>query len=138
MTKADVGKGLLKIYRFFAILSFLLVLVVAILSFVKPDFEYIKELLKDIDIGNLNPGTVAGVAFSIIAVIQLIEVWLLSRAINNPRKSVFLLIISILSLIGDIVTLVKVGINSANIISLIWSVALFFGIVFVRSGIEEN
>ena len=79
--------------------------------------------------------------FTCIAIAILVGA-LLIRAANNPKKSTFVLVLTVLSTVGSVVTLFSTGFNNigtviSNIISLTLYILTFMALVKIRGEIKE-
>ena len=134
MDKAKVGKIILKVAGvIYFVLAVLVVLGgVMLIANSSPELnDELMKLMKNITDEELTLQTL-GIIIIISGVFMGFMGWLMRRVAKHPRKSMLLLVLTVLGLIGNIGTMIK-NFNGNTIFSAIISAVLVIAVFLVRT-----
>ena len=142
MTKFKLGKIFLTVFAVIAVLGIVCMSVLGGLIIAKSGNEELKNaIVKNVEIPEGTTEEVyvqaVGIVFIFAAVLYLIEAILLIRAIKNPKKTMFLLVVAILGVVGGVLTLISSKMNASNIGQFVWDIIFLIGVLFVRSAYTD-
>lgn len=128
------GRTILAIYGVISAIFTILVIIVAVMVFTDTSPDITNTLYESAGIEHTNENQIIlGITTSVVAIVYLLETWLLFRASHRPKKSTLLLILSLLSLVLSIISLFQGHTSTSNIISLVWAIVLVVGVLLARS-----
>ena len=140
MKNAGFGRSLLKVCAIFCTIGSILVLLCAILALTNkvPEInQTVMDMVKNESYYSQLPANFPGLVLMVAFAFTLVETYLMWRAVRDPKKSTFLIIISFISLIGNGILAVTKGtstqIATDAIISITWSVVLLIALICARS-----
>ncbi|MBR3255203.1 MAG: hypothetical protein IKF97_03130 [Clostridia bacterium] len=139
MEKSGFGKTLLKVCGVFFTIGSVLVLVLAILALTNkvPEINTaVMDMVKDYNCYSQLPANFPGLALMVSFAISLIEVYLIWRAVKDPKKSTFLIVLCFIALIGNGVMAVVKGVTSSTTSGIIWSTVLLIALLCARCELE--
>ena len=128
-------------------LGILTLIAAIVFVFLKVDFGalHVEELDKMLeqakgDTNIVKAGLVILAAISGAA--NLLKGWLLRRASNNPEKSTFLLVLTVLGLVSGFYTMATSGFTTAsnaasNIVNLVLDILTFIAILDIRKSLDD-
>ena len=115
--------------------------------FLKVDFGalHVEELDKMLEQTNGNTNIVkAGLVIlaAVSGAANLLKGWLLRRAVKNPEKSTFLLVLTVLGLVSGLYTMATSGFTTAgnamsNLFNLTLDVLTFLAVLNIRKSLDE-
>lgn len=136
--KIETSKKALRIVSWFNIIAAVLLTIFGLFMFTQQNNEMIQEISKSMnmtELKNIPLTTFVGSIFLASAIATALEAWLLRRAAKDGKKSTFIIIITILSLVSQILGLVK-SFNASSITTIAFNAFILYLLFNVRK--EEN
>ena len=128
----NIGKTILKILGWLNIITIVLFAILAIVTFTNKSTDLINSMTEAINYTDNNGNIFLGTIFTIAAVISAIETWLIFRAAKDAKKSTFLLVLTILSVVTTIVGWISTK-SVTGISAFVWDMILLISVLYVRS-----
>ena len=140
MKNVGFGRTLLKICAIFITIGSVLILLLSILALTNkvPEInQTVWDMVKNESYYAQLPANFPGLFLMVTFAIALVETYLMWRAVRDPKKSTFLIILYFISLIGSGILIVTKGssaVTGSNAISSItWSVVILIALICARS-----
>lgn len=141
MKNVGFGRSLLKVITIFCTIGCILLLVTAILALTNkfPDLnKAVMDGVTDTELRAQLPENFPGLALITAFAFSLIEVYLMWRAVKDPKKSTFLIIINLAALIGNGVYAVYKGVGGTTTSSIVWATVTLIALLCARSEVATT
>lgn len=136
MKDVGFGRSLLKLVALLCTTCCLVILVLAIMSLTNK-FPQLNEMVENqinvTDFGIQLPENFPGLALMVSFAFALVETYLMWRAVKEPKKSVFLILLNIVILLGSGIFAIIKGVSGTSTSTILWSTVALIALLCARS-----
>lgn len=136
MKDVGFGRSLLKLVALLGTVCCIVILVLAIMSLTNK-FPQLNEMVKNqinvTDFGIQLPENFPGLALMVSFAFALVETYLMWRAVKEPKKSVFLILLNIVILLGSGIFAIIKGVSGTSTSSILWATVALIALLCARS-----
>lgn len=136
MKDAGFGRSLLKVITILCTISCILVLVASILALTNKFPELNNAVMNEVQDQELRaqlPDNFPGLALMVMFAFSLVETYLMWRAVKNPKKSTFLILLNLVALISSGVMAITKGVAATSTSSIVWTAITLIALLCARS-----
>ena len=139
MKNVGFGRFLLKGISILCIISCVIILVASIMSLTNmfPELnKIVMNEVKDAELRAQLSDNFPGIVFITTFAFALAETYLMWRAVENPKKSTFLICYNFVALIVDGIFAITQGVSPLTTVSIVWSAITLIALLCARSEVN--